>query len=269
MKAFSTSAFRSFKNFVGELTAVAAGIYVGIQEGIPVIDAIDEPDQWETAAKKYGLILRGLKSERVIKSTIRLNLVSLYSGFDLFLSDIRSQFYELHGKEWLQYDGDTPFQALARNTPSSKQEHEKKLGRERIVALDYYRLVRNAIAHPNEKAIIAPSLFFDDADKSNCLAKVTTDYGMKSVPSQIQELCFHDLKLLARLALDVAAAVDEDFDPGDERLAKLMPSNVLKLTKSPERMCNAQKGWLSVTYGIKADRADHIISLHKTHQLGG
>jgi hypothetical protein len=268
-KTFSTSAFRSFKIFIGELTAVAAGIYVGIQEAIPIIDTQGKPDPWEVTAKKHGLMLRGLKSERILNSAIRLNIVSLYSGFDLFVSDIRGQFYELHGKEWRHYDGDTPFQELARNTPSTNQELEKKLGRDRIVALAYYRLVRNAIAHPKDEAIAAARRFFADADNGNCLSKVTSDYGMKSVPSQIESLSFHDLKLLARVALDVAAAVDEDFDPGDERLAKLLPSNVLKPPKSAERIHNARKGWLSVNYGIQSERAERIISIHKTHQLGG
>ena len=97
MKTFSTSAFRSFKSFIGELTAVAAGIHVGVLEALPVIDKLDAEDPWQIAARKHGIILSGLKSKRVVESSVRLNLVSLYSGFDLFMSDIRGQFHMLHG----------------------------------------------------------------------------------------------------------------------------------------------------------------------------
>lgn len=260
---FSTAAFRSFKKFVGELTAVAAGMYVGIQEVIPLIDGLDVSDPWESVAKKHNVKLCGLKSERVLSSTIRLNLVSLYSGIDLFLLDIRNQFHHLHGKPWIQYDGDTQFMALSRNTPSGKIAHESRLGLNRIIAMDYYRLIRNSIAHPSDAAKTAVEKFYSENQQS--LIRVSESYGMKSVPSRISSLSFHDIKFLARLALDLASAVDMDFDPGDEKLYGLVPEKFQGLAKSMERLHNARKGWLSVTYGIQSDRADRILALKKTH----
>lgn len=258
---FSTVAFRSFKKFVGELTAVAAGVYVGIQEVIPLIDALDVSDPWATIAKKHNVKLCGLKSERVTSSIIRLNLVSLYSGIDLFFSDIRNQFHHLHGKPWTQFDGDTPFMALSRNTPSEKDVHESRLGLNRIVAMDYYRLIRNSIAHPSDAAGAAVEKFYTENQQS--LIGVSESYGMRSVPSRVNALSFHDIKFLARLALDVASAVDIDFDPGDKKLSSLVPEKSQGLAKSMERLHNARKGWLAVTYGIQSDRAERILALKK------
>ncbi|MBD9619476.1 hypothetical protein [Pseudomonas sp. PDM07] len=264
---FSTAAFRSFKTFVGELTAVAAGIYVGIQEVLPSIDGLGLADPWEFVAKKHGIKLCGLKSERVLSSAIRLNLVSLYSGLDLFFSDTRSQYHTLHGKVWVQHVGDTPFMALLRNTASSKELHESRLGLDRITSLDYYRLVRNSIAHPSEEAEAAAKKFY--SENRELLISTADAYGMKSVPSQVESLSFHDIKYLARLALDLASAIDRDLDPGDDRLAALLPANILRLPKSKTRLHNARKGWLSVTFGIQSDRAERILSLNKTHKLSG
>ncbi|WP_343591269.1 hypothetical protein [Paracidovorax wautersii] len=258
MKTFSTSAFRSFKRFIGELTAVAAGIYVGVQEALPVVEQLGTTDPWEVAAKKYGLVLSGLKSQRVVESSVRLNLVSLYSGFDLFVADIRSQFHLLHGIEWRQHDGDTPFDALARNTPSKPGVHLEKLGAHRIAALDYYRLIRNAIAHPNPEALESAKKFFET--KATHLAKARAEYGMQSAPNEIERLSFHDLKFLARVALDLADSIDEDFDPGDEKLAKLLPMEILKRPKSFDRNRNALVGWLHENYGIQTTRAENIIA---------
>lgn len=256
---FSTPAFRSFKKFVGELTAVAAGVYVGIQEVIPLIASVNVSDPWETVAKKHGVKLCGLKTERVTSSIIRLSVVSLYSGIDLFFSDIRSQFHHLHEKPWIQFDGDTPFVALSRNTPSEKEAHESRLGLNRIVAMDYYRLIRNSVAHPSEAAGVAVEKFY--AENQHSLKRVSENYGMKSVPSRMNALSFHDIKFLARLSLDVASAVDVDFDPGDRKLSSLVPEKFKCLAKTAKRLHNARKSWLAVTYGIQSDRAEHILSL--------
>lgn len=262
-KEFSTAAYRSFKTFVGELTAVAAGIYVGIQEVLPSVDGLGLADPWEFVAAKHKIKLTGLKSERVLSSTIRLNLVSLYSGLDLFFADTRGQFYLLHDKEWKQFDGDSALAGVARNTPSTKQVHESRLGLGRIASIDYYRFVRNSIAHPSEEAEAFAKKFY--AENKELLASTAECYGMKSVPSQVDSLSFHDIKYLARLSLDLAAAIDLDFDPGNERLAKLVPAKILKLPRTKERLHNARKGWLSVTYGISSERAETILSLIKTH----
>ena len=261
MKKFSTIAFRSFKIFIGELTSVAAGIYVGVQEALPSINGLDSTDPWNIVAKKHEIVLNGLKSERVLGSAIRLNLVSLYSGFDLFVSDIRCQFYELHGKEWQQHDGDAPFVALKRNTPSSHPDHEERLGKGRIASMDYYRLVRNAIAHPKDEATAAAKRYY--LENKVLLSEVAAVYGMKSAPNQIDALNFHDIKYLARLALDLASAVDQDFDPGDVRLATFIPTHFFGLPKSQKRIDNACIGWLKEKYGVKQDRAERILSLHK------
>ena len=61
-------------------------------------------------------------------------------GFDLFVSDLRGQHNHLHGKAWIQHDGDAPFQALARNTPSLISVHEARLGLDRIATVSYTHL---------------------------------------------------------------------------------------------------------------------------------
>lgn len=260
---FSTAAFRSFKKFVGELTAVAAGTYVALQEVLPSIAETGLIDPWEAVAKKHDIKLCGLKTELVLDSAIRLNLVSLYSGLDLFFSETRGQFLKLHGKEWIQHDGDTPFLALSRNTVSNKHLHQSRLGLGRMASLDYYRLVRNSIAHPSDDAQAAAKQFY--LENRETLISTAEDYRMKSVPSPADRLSFHDIKYLARLALDLASAVDKDLDPGDRRLADLVPTRILRLPKSEKRVHNARKGWLSVTFGIQSDRAERILSLNETH----
>lgn len=256
METYSSKAYRSFKTFIGELTAVAAGIYVGIQEAVPVVEEFDGPDPWSAAARKHDVIVHGLTSDVVKQSSVRLNVVSLYSGFDLFLSDVRASFFSLHGREWVQHDGDAPFQALSRNSPS-KAGNTARLGPHRVAAMDHYRLVRNAIAHPSPEALAASAEFVKG--NKTLLYEVRKEYGMRSAPNDLASLGFHDVKLLARVALDVAKAIDVDLDPGDERLALLVPTGPLDAVKSDARRQNKLVGWLRTEHGLSADRARRIV----------
>ncbi|WP_186136267.1 hypothetical protein [Burkholderia gladioli] len=269
MQAYSSAAYRSFKTFIGELTAVAAGVYVGIQEVVPIVEGYDSKDPWKVAAQKHGVIVDALKSEQVVQSSVRLNLVSLYSGFDLFMADIRSAFHCLQGREWIQYDGDTPFDALARNVPFTTTVLRERLGSHRIATMDHYRLVRNAIAHPRPEALTASQKFY--ATNTSLLAAVKISYGMQSVPNEIGRLTFHDIKLLARVALDLAKVIDSVFDPGDTRLGQLLATKAVDRTKSPKRNLNALIGWLRTEHGVSVERAKRIAYTHPamTHELDG
>lgn len=267
VEAYSSAAFRSFKAFIGELTAVAAGVYVGIQEVVPVVEGCGTDDPWRSVAQRHGVLVNALTSEQVVNSSVRLNLVSLYSGFDLFMADMRDQFHELHGREWVQHDKDGPFDALARNTPSQPRVHTERLGLHRIATMDHYRLVRNAIAHPRQQAIEASKKFF--SSNAELLMRARSEYEMQTAPNALQDLTFHDIKMLARVALDLTRAIDSDFDPGDECLRLKLASQAVDRAKSPERRRNALLGWLRTHYGVSVARAERIVDLHMTHQLGG
>jgi hypothetical protein len=267
MEAYSSAAYRSFKTFIGELTAVAAGVYVGIQEVLPLVEGVGSKDPWKEVARKHGVIVNALKSEQVVLSSVRLNLVSLYSGFDLFMADIRSGFHGLQGREWLQHDGDSPFDALSRNTASTPCVHLAHLGANRIALMDHYRLVRNAIAHPRPEALTASKRFFEA--NAELLGKVRSEYAMQSAPNEINRLTFHDIKLLARVALDLTKAIDSDLDPGDKRLSQLLATKAVDRTKSTGRKHNALVGWLRTEHGVTADRAERIIKLYTIHELVG
>lgn len=259
MKTFSTQAFRSFKTFIGELTAAAAGIYVGLQEAIPTVESLKTNDPWRVAASKHNVVVHGLSSKVVVDSSSRLNIVSLYSGFDLFIADIRSQFFLLHSKEWRKFERDTPFDELERNTPSTPGLHREKLGCHRIAVLNYYRVVRNAIAHPTPQNKSAADEFIKE--NSDLLEVARQEYKMQTAPNKLALLNFHDVKFLARVALDLAEAVDQDFDPGNEALRKLLPLEMLGRTTSPQRNRNALVGWLRSTYGVPICRAECIIEI--------
>ena len=266
MQSYSSRAYRSFKAFVGELTAASAGIFVAIQEATPVIEGLGQKDSWGAAAKVHCITVNSLTSEQVACTSLRLNVVSLYSGFDLYLADLRSGFHRLHGREWVQYDRDSPFDAIARNSRFSEAQLRENLGSHRIDTVDHYRLVRNAIAHPRANALEISQKF--SIEHSTSLSKARSEYGMQTAPNVIDHLSFHDIKLFARVALDLTQAIDSIFDPGDRRLNQLLAERRADPTKAPRRIRNSSIGWLKTEFGVTAERAERIVSM-STHELDG
>jgi hypothetical protein len=267
MDKYSSAASRSFKTFIGELTAVAAGVHVGLQEAIPIIQASTEPDPWKVAAKKHDIIVDGLVSAEVVRSSARLNLVGLYGGFDLFLENLRFTFHEIQGCSWTQFEGDAPFTAIGRNTKPKPNAHIECLGAHRIAVMDHYRLARNAVAHPSKKTRTASVEF--SVQNTEKLNEVREAYEMQTAPNDLDHLNFHDVKLLARLSLDITRALDSLFDPGDDRLRELLTVRRVDKAKSRERNHNALAGWLRAEFGIDRERARRIIEPYLTQELGG
>ncbi len=267
MSKYSSPAYRSFKTFIGELTAAAAGIIVGIHEAIPVIEECEDSDPWKIAAERHDIVVHGLSSRGVVDSSVRLSLVSLYSGFDLFMIDVRRSFLRIQGREWVQYDGDAPFTALKRNVRVEASEIIDRLGAHRVAAMDHYRLVRNAVAHPSPEARGTSKGFFDD--NAELLREVRSQYGARSGPNGIDGLTFHDIKLLSRVALDVTKAIDELLDPGDQRFRELLAHRPIDRAQSRVRNHNALTNWLKTEYGLSPDRAARIVEPHLTQELDG
>ncbi|MBG3020928.1 hypothetical protein GHV24_13640 [Proteus mirabilis] len=85
MCAYRPPSVRNFKLFIGELTAEAA-VHISLLES----KKCEHKNEmyWSERAIDACIKLDGIKSERVLNSQNRLAIVSLYSGFDLFLEEI-------------------------------------------------------------------------------------------------------------------------------------------------------------------------------------
>lgn len=254
---FSTHCFRDFKKFIGELTATSAGVHVAIKYTYDVGLDLGKNDPWAEVAKRYDVKVDGLQSERVLSSAARLNVVNVYSGFDLYLSSFRKVFFELQGKEWSSERKDTPFEEFQRNI---SLDHIKQIGciaQCQFDLIDYYRLARNAIVHPSKENGKTVRKYFQE--HSNSLLSVKSHYGMTGAPNSYEDLDFHDVKLFARALLDILPEFDATLDPGDEKLKSLIPwkgwSNY-----SESRKKNAAAGFLISEYGIDQSRALRVLA---------
>ncbi len=187
---------RNFKTFIGELTAEAAACYVSIVESTR--REAEEDNYWTSKAHGLGIKLEGVKSDMVASSQIRLSIVSIYSGFDLFTEEITSECKEF-GFTWQTIEKVSPLVVLEKNFTTAPSNKTRL--RQIFDVVDYYRILRNSIAHPSHANKLNALQFYKS--KSESINIVRTEYKMISAPNSPDGISFHDIKFLCRLMIDL------------------------------------------------------------------
>ncbi len=256
MSKFSTHCFRDFKRFIGELTANAAGSYVAACFAGDNLPSLNDP--WSEIAKTYNIKVNGVETKRILESSCRLNMVSLYSGFDLYLASLRLEFKVLTKKQWAREDKDSPFDEIKKNLGSAKITAAHAVADAFIDVIEYYRIFRNSVAHPSPKNKKKAHEVFKKLESSRDI--IRNHYQMQSAPNAPENINFHDVKLFARIMLDLLPTFDRLMDPGNQRLLELIPLEKWTLLKD-SRKKNARIGFLVNTYGLERKRAEVIVDL--------
>ncbi len=251
---FRPDSARKFKSFVGELTAFAAATHLSLVFSKQMVEK-NGASYWNNLCNLEGIKVDGIKYDELIDSNARLAVVSLYSGFDEYMKNLRKEYSLFFGK-WSQNDGVGPLKAIKDNCPNNKVKLTNWSDKELL--FDYYRGVRNLVVHPNEKDL-------QDSDRKYQnqrvdLSKVGRSYGMKEAPFPPDRICFHDIKLFCQLLLDITLTVSQAFDPGDELLASYVKKNYSQdRNRSHKRQANAIIGYLKTEFGVSDTRAGRIV----------
>lgn len=253
--SFSLVCYNSLQTYVGELTAGAAADEVAVQHAIQVAKEIGAPDGWAKLATRYGIKLDGIQSGDVAKRASRLHLLSAYSGLTVFFSELEEEYEQLSGNRWKHLDKVGPFDEVAANVQFDMRPEER--------AVDYYRLCRNAIAHPSDAAESKVGEYFDKHGAAlDAVRQTWGRVGGGVAPNRFEALAFTDVKMLARLALDVAERIVAACDPGDEALARVVPiERWRRLGTNNARRLNRIAGFLRTVYGLDAERASRVAQI--------
>lgn len=214
-------------------------------------------DPWSIIADGFKVKVDGLQSEQVLSSAARLNIVNVYSGFDLYLTAYRKEYVNLFKIDWKCDRSDTPLNEFRKNINLSEIEALLEVNPYIIKLIDYYRLVRNGVVHPSEENKISVSSFFEK--ESDSFKAVRVHYGMASAPNSFDSLNFHDVKLFCRILLDILPLFDEKLDPGNELLKGTIPIKSW-LQHKESRKKNYEIGFLTNTYGISKRRSEEILA---------
>lgn len=256
MKKFSTHCFRNFKKFIGELTATSAGINVAIEHTNGDEDFLQHKDPWFEIAKQYDIKVNGLEFNKVLSSAARLNIVNVYSGFDLYFAEYKKAYKSIIGNDWKKNDKETPLEQFGNNIDLNKIKSSSVIASHQLILINYYRLVRNAIVHPSCDSKMIAIEYYNKNE--NSINSVREHYKMLSAPNSFKNLNFHDVKIFCRILLDLLPLFDVELDPGNEKLRLMIPK--MNPTCTDVRRENASIGFLQNMYGISKERAKEILA---------
>ncbi|WP_225181182.1 hypothetical protein [Pectobacterium aroidearum] len=253
MCTYRPPSVRNFKLFIGELTAEAAAVHISLLESQKLEH--ENEKYWREKAEEENIKLEGIKSERVLNSQNRLAIVSLYSGFDLYLEEIEFECKNF-GFQWKELDKASPLEILQNNftkTPLNKTHFRYKSD-----SADYFRLLRNSIAHPSVKCQKKAIEYYNSKEKS--LNFLREKYNMISAPNEPNNLSFHDIKFWCQFLLDFTEQIAELLEPTEKMIFDSIPFNTWrKYGKDHGKIKKVAKNYIHSQYAYDLDKADKVI----------
>lgn len=243
---------RNFKKYVGELTAEAAGTQVAV---LQAQENNKTEGGWSRKASEFDIVISGVSGSRVLNSHIRLSIVSVYSGFDLFVEEIAKE-SKKYGFYWVNVEKVSPLVVLKKNF--TKAPNNETTLRKLFDCVDYYRYVRNSVAHPSKENTDKAIEEYKSRKKS--LEYVRSNYEMRTAPSHPETLSFHDIKLLCRILIDVTEEIGVLLEPSDQQyFDSIQIDKWTQYGNNKKAKYRAAKTYLVTEYSITYERATDIV----------
>lgn len=253
MSMYRPPSVRNFKLFIGELTAEAAAVHISLLDSQEREAA--QKDYWQRKASDAGIVLNGITSKRILNSQIRLSIVSIYSGFDVFLEEVEDEFKKF-GYKWVTPEKVSPLVVLEKNYigPPKNKTHF----RFESDAVDYFRLLRNSIVHPSEENKNSANDFY--RSRSDSIDFVRNKYNMVSAPNHPSRLSFHDIKLWCQFLLEFTEKIALLLEPEESKIYSKVPyDNWKKYGKDHEKLKKVAINYIHSEYSYSLDRARVIV----------
>jgi hypothetical protein len=244
---------RNFKLFIGELTAEAAAVHVSLLES-QKCECTDEK-YWSHKAEEAGIKLDGIVSSRILDSQTRLSIVSIYSGFDLFLEEVESE-CKLFGFERIKQEKVSPLEVLEKNftgLPDNKTHFRYETD-----SVNYFRLLRNSIAHPSDENKRKAVEFYKS--KKESIDYIRNKYKMVSAPNEPGSVLFHDIKFWCQFLLDYTETIARLLEPTENMIYSKVPFDQWrKYGKDHEKIKKVAKNYIHSQYSYSLDMSGQII----------
>lgn len=267
---FSTTCYRKFKKFQGEITAHSATSAVAMNYLFE--DMVKENKKLSEVGEIYNIKINDIKFEEAIRRAILQGIVNVYTSFETYFNNFQEMFETMQSKNWEthQYkEGKRVkvYDPIGQLKLNIDFDNEKFLN-DYFVVIDYYRLVRNVFIHNDQKNIdLNEKRNLDKFYTSNSkiFSKVKQFYGMQSAPNDYESLSYHDVKLFSRLLIDFLPVIEYKLDITNERFAELLfekyQSKPYNRIKSSNKFEQEVINYLKTEYSIDKTRSQQIYQI--------
>lgn len=270
---FSFRSFRALKKRMGALDAVVECNELAIREFRSCLDQASNKGEYiSNLSSKHSIRVNTVQTNLFDARVRRYYIMSVLQQAEQFFDEFKKEYLLFHASWSEKQKGETDFDNVLRNIFSSKTSGIESIGKEVYDGLDYYRLVRNRLAHSEEMDAKKLDTYFKSA--VNNIPFYEKNFQTKNCPNNYDSISFDDFLLCTNLVKSVGYTLCDFCKPSVSEIAEALakidqcisgrtvnPVKMLyKFKSKPDRFSAAMKGLLNRYFGkISDEERDQII----------
>lgn len=232
-----------------ELNELAVREFIYKSLGVNFKDYIEEKSKFHEIRVDFPTVPEDFSS--IIAKSY---LVLVHQAFEEFLEKFRLQSQQLKIEKWSWEENKPKLETVFKSVDSAYKSNENI----NYIICEYYRHIRNLVAHKNEKL---KSNLEKEYDKISFFKdQIFKKYNLVSVPNTFDKISFNDFVLFTRAVKDLAFELCNKIQYTPEEIAKLIePEKYSRFLNNKDRLKKAIEAELRSNFGIQKENADEII----------
>jgi len=249
---FSFLAYRKLKKTLGEFDAIVECNEIAIKEFIEAASKQDLQKYIERLSTKHSVKVNEVNFLKFSSRIRQYYVASVSQQFEQFLKEFRKEWTEYNPNHyWIEPPkGQTIFQNILKNTGIN-------LPNDLIEILEYYRIVRNYMAHTDRDKVELKSRIESIKSNSNEFLK---NFHLDVLPNKVDEIDFNDFLILTNIVKHIAFILSTNSKPENYDIASILVNKmkenggnafkgIKKLKNNNHRYEKAIKNYITTTFG--------------------
>jgi len=249
---FTYFAYRKLKKTLGEFDAIIECNEIAIREFLS--NAENKPLQIyiNELSNKHSIRVNYIDYDKFSTRIRQYYVASVFQQFEQFLKDFKKEWKQYFStRDWIQKkDSETELVNTLKNV---SLEIESDL----ITCVDYYRLVRNYMAHSDRDLNKIQSLYNKVQNNSN---NFLNSLNISTFPNSLFEINFDDFLILTNVLKHISFLISNNSKPNNKLLSQILldiakndggksHKGLKKLKNCPERYNKAIKNFITTEFG--------------------
>lgn len=259
---FSYPAYRKLKKTLGEFDAVVECNEIAIKEFIEQAKGKDVRDYVSQLSSKHKVKVNEVDFFKFNSRIRQYYVTSVFQQSEQFLIDFKTEFKQYNTNyTWKpKQDGETVLVNVLGNTSVS-------FSSDLIEVYDYYRIVRNYMAHTDRDLSDLRKRYKRILSNEN---EFLSDLNIQFHPNGIEDINFSDFLILTNIVKHIAYIISTSSKPTNDRIAEILFDNlksdgraykgIKKLKNNPERYEKALNRYIRVSFGRFSNNDLNLVS---------